>query len=95
MLVVLKLISTKVPHWVHTKKIFGVDTYIVGESSNILVILTDIFGHRYNNVLLVADAISKSGYKVLIPDILNGDPLKPGDDFQPWLPKHTLKLLLL
>lgn len=71
------------------QEVFGVDTYIVGESSNILVILTDIFGHRYNNVLLVADAISKSGYKVLIPDILNGDPLKPGDDFQPWLPKHT------
>lgn len=71
------------------KEIFGLDTYTVGESSKVIVILTDIYGHKYNNVLLVADAISKEGYKVLIPDILKGDPIVSFDELQAWLPKHT------
>ncbi|KAI5949215.1 hypothetical protein KGF57_004813 [Candida theae] len=76
------------------KEIFGLDTYTVGEESSdkIIVIVTDIFGNHFNNTLLIADTIAKSGYKVLIPDILKGDPVKEGDDLQAWLKKHTLEI---
>lgn len=53
------------------KELFGIDTYTVGEESNdkIIVILTDVYGNHFNNVLLIADTIAKNGYKVLIPEI--------------------------
>ncbi|CAI5759318.1 unnamed protein product [Candida verbasci] len=70
--------------------LFGLETYLVGEEQNdkIIVILTDIYGHHFKNVLLIADEISKKGYKVLVPDILNGDPVKSFDELQDWLVHH-------
>ncbi|CAN3357840.1 hypothetical protein DICA3_C15192 [Diutina catenulata] len=71
-------------------ELFGLDTYQVGDGVKVIVIVTDIYGHKYNNVLLVADALAKGGYKVLIPDVLQGDavPASHGD-LGPWLEKHT------
>lgn len=77
------------------KELFGLPTYSVGNSSssNIIVILTDIYGNKFNNVLLIADEISKNGdYLVLIPDILKDDPVIPGADLQKWLPNHTAEI---
>lgn len=76
------------------KELFGIDTYTVGEESNdkIIVILTDVYGNHFNNVLLIADTIAKNGYKVLIPDILKGDPVKPNGDLQAWKKNHTLEI---
>lgn len=76
------------------KDLFGLDTYIVGEESSnkVVVILTDVNGNHFNNVLLIADTIAKNGYKVLIPDILKGNPVKPGDDLQAWFKNHTLEI---
>lgn len=72
------------------EKIFGLETYVVGESaSRFIVIATDIYGFEFNNVRLVADQLAKSGYAVYIPDILKGDPVKPGDDLPTWLQSHT------
>ncbi|KAI5965765.1 uncharacterized protein KGF55_001128 [Candida pseudojiufengensis] len=76
------------PIGVH-KELLGLKTYTVGESEQILIILTDIHGNELNNVLLIADEFSKAGFKVLIPDILKGDPIKDGDDLQIWLKSHT------
>ncbi|KAI5955108.1 hypothetical protein KGF54_001669 [Candida jiufengensis] len=71
------------------EQLYGLKTYVVGESESVIVILTDIYGNEFNNVLLIADEFSKIGYKVLIPDILKGDPLKPGEQLQKWIPQHT------
>ncbi|WEJ96738.1 hypothetical protein PSN45_004281 [Yamadazyma tenuis] len=69
----------------------GLDTYVTGEESKqILVIMTDIFGYKLNNVLLVADNLAKQGnFKVLIPDILNNDIFVEGGDIHAWFPSHT------
>ncbi|KAL6451957.1 CPS1 Carboxypeptidase S [Candida maltosa Xu316] len=76
------------------QEIFGLDTYAVGDSSSrqIVVILTDVNGNRLNNVLLIADEISKYGYRVLIPDILQGNPITPDDDLLEWLSRHTAEI---
>lgn len=68
----------------------GLETYTVGDESNdsIIVIATDIFGHKFNNVQLLADQMSKCGYRVVIPDILKSNPI--GDEaLELWLTRHT------
>lgn len=69
----------------------GLDTYVSGTSSSrILVILTDIYGHKLNNTLLLADEFSKAGYKVYVPDILKNDPFESTlDKLGTWIPDHT------
>ncbi|OBA22244.1 dienelactone hydrolase [Metschnikowia bicuspidata var. bicuspidata NRRL YB-4993] len=73
--------------------IYGLDTYVSGSEhsdSRVIVILTDVYGHKLNNTLLVADQFAKAGYKVYIPDILKGDPISDSSvDFPSWLLKHT------
>lgn len=76
------------------KTIFGLDTYQTGVEhgkDRIIVILTDIYGNHFNNTLLVADQLAKSGkYQVLVPDILKGDPVpETHGDLGPWLKNHT------
>lgn len=72
------------------KELFGLDTYQVGSENgndNVIVILTDVYGHKLNNTLLIADEIAKDGkYQVLIPDILNGDPIDR--DIGDWFKTH-------
>lgn len=67
-------------------------TYVTGEefgNEKLLVIFIDVFGYDFVNTNLVADALAKLGkYKVLVPDILLGDPYKSGG-FEEYLPKHT------
>lgn len=77
--------------------VFGLPTYVTGASnpeSRVIVILSDIYGHDYNNVLLIADQLAKSGkYQVYIPDILKGDPVpSPHGDLGPWLENHTAEI---
>lgn len=71
--------------------VFGLDTYVTGEDSNrTVVILTDIYGHKYNNTLLLGDQFAKAGYRVYIPDILKNDPMPgSGGDLQAWFVNHT------
>lgn len=72
------------------EEILGLDTYVSGSSdSRFIVIATDIYGHKYNNVQLIADQLAKAGYKVYIPDILMGDAALPSDDLGKWLSVHT------
>ena len=75
----------------------GLDTYVSGDASDrVIVIFTDVFGHKLNNTLLIADEMAKSGYKVLIPDILNNDPFDANTDLLAlgaWIPKHTNEII--
>lgn len=72
----------------------GIETYVVGQPSNKLVlILTDVFGHKFNNNQLLADQFSDNGYFVVMPDLFTGDPVSPtpaeGFDLRAdWLPNH-------
>ena len=78
--------------------VLGYDTYQTGDSasSRAIVILTDVFGYRYNNVLLVADQLAQAGFHVLIPDILKDDYVtfsQEDPDYYPklykWFENHT------
>lgn len=74
--------------------IYGVETYITGSASpsdKVIVIFTDIYGIKLNNALLVADQLAEAGYKVYVPDILDGDIFVLGEkvDFASWLARHT------
>ncbi|PYH94395.1 esterase/lipase [Aspergillus ellipticus CBS 707.79] len=53
-----------------------------------VLILTDIIGHRFINVQLIADQFAANGYTAMIPDLFHGDPVplnRPGEfDMQAW-----------
>lgn len=77
-----------------------VDTYLAypttGSTENAIIVLTDIFGHKFINVRLIADSFAERGYFVAVPDLFNGDaaPLdRPaGFNVMEWLNNgHTMK----
>lgn len=73
--------------------VFGLDTYVSGSGALSVVILTDIYGHKYNNVLLIADEFAKAGYLVYIPDILKGDPVPATqEDLSQWIGEHPVEV---
>ncbi|KAL8722071.1 MAG: hypothetical protein Q9181_007563 [Wetmoreana brouardii] len=45
------------------------------DRSKTLIFLVDIFGYELPNTRLLADEYAKAGFYVLVPDILQGDPL--------------------
>ncbi|CCF57490.1 hypothetical protein KAFR_0C04990 [Kazachstania africana CBS 2517] len=77
------------------EEIFGLDTYVTGTTSpsdRVIVILTDVYGNKINNALLIADQLARPGYKVYIPDILFGDvvvKLDGSTDFNAWRERHS------
>jgi dienelactone hydrolase len=77
----------------HYKDLFGLHTYHVGEQNGtdkVIVIVTDVYGNKLNGVLLIADEFAANGYHVLIPDILNNDPLQEplSENFPTWFKSH-------
>ncbi|KAL2862834.1 dienelactone hydrolase family protein [Aspergillus lucknowensis] len=42
---------------------------------NAILILTDVIGHKFINVQLIADQLAQNGYFVIIPDLFDGDPI--------------------
>ncbi|CAH2355161.1 protein Aim2p [[Candida] railenensis] len=79
------------------KTIGGLDTYQTGAefgNEKVIVIVSDIFGHKYKNNHLVADSLSKvSKTQVLLPDILDNDPIASFEEFQArgqtWRENHS------
>lgn len=63
----------------------GLDTYVAGAefgNDTIIVILTDIFGYKFNNIRLVADQLAGlNKNKVIIPDLFDGEAVV---DFSNW-----------
>ncbi|KAH8104074.1 alpha/beta-hydrolase [Cristinia sonorae] len=81
------------------EKIGGYDCYVATPSGDyskdkVVLFLTDVFGLKFNNNLLLADDFARNGYKTIAPDILVGDPLTdtahqdPKFDFDAWRAKH-------
>ncbi|KAK4500884.1 hypothetical protein PRZ48_009076 [Zasmidium cellare] len=40
-----------------------------------ILLLTDILGHKFNNLQLIADQFAENGYFVVMPDLFEGDPV--------------------
>jgi len=61
------------------------------DTSNAILILTDVIGHEYINAQLIADQFAANGYYVVMPDLFEGDPVplnRPeGFDIFAWLTK--------
>lgn len=57
-----------------------------------ILILSDVIGHRYINIQLIADQLAANGYFVVIPDLFHGDPVqlnRPDDfDIMEWIQGH-------
>ncbi|QLQ81737.1 hypothetical protein HG537_0F04980 [Torulaspora globosa] len=75
--------------------LYDIETYITGVESNekVIVILTDVFGHKLKNTQIIADKLGNAGYRVYIPDILFGDALEKLDgsvDFNEWKERHNV-----
>ncbi|KAI8985543.1 alpha/beta-hydrolase [Trametes punicea] len=80
-------------------KVGGVDSYVATPKidypkDKAILFLTDVFGLKLQNNLLLADDFARNGFKVIVPDILEGDAL-PEDalnsgnfDLGAWLAKH-------
>ncbi|CDO69655.1 hypothetical protein BN946_scf184851.g43 [Trametes cinnabarina] len=77
----------------------GVDSYVATPKGDypkdkVVLFLSDVFGLRLQNNLLLADDYARNGFKVVEPDLFEGDAL-PEDalhsgkvDFGAWLAKH-------
>lgn len=51
----------------------GLPTYVTGSGNKTVVFVTDIFGYKLNNVRILADEFADQGFKVVIPDLFDGD----------------------
>jgi len=78
------------------RKIGDIETYFSypkdRSTQNAILIITDVIGHKFLNVQLIADQFAANGYFVVIPDLFNGDPvlLNPPEGFNlmGWLQGH-------
>ncbi|KAI0331654.1 alpha/beta-hydrolase [Cubamyces sp. BRFM 1775] len=81
-------------------KVGGVESYVATPSGDypkdkVVLFLSDVFGIKLQNNLLLADDYARNGFKVVLPDLFEGDAL-PEDalnsgtfDLPTWLSKHT------
>ncbi|KAJ5374571.1 hypothetical protein N7517_006577 [Penicillium concentricum] len=80
-----------------TKKINGVDTYIVYPKDKTpekaILFVTDIFG-IFTNSQILADEYANNGYLTIMPDLFQGDKISVSDmesgkaDLPAWFPNH-------
>ncbi|KAJ7432183.1 Alpha/Beta hydrolase protein [Mycena galericulata] len=73
-----------------TEKIGGIDCYVATPTADFpkdkaVLFLTDVFGLALNNNLLLADDFARNGFRTVVPDLFNGDPI-PEDAFKPGAP---------
>ncbi|KAJ6478787.1 dienelactone hydrolase [Mycena vitilis] len=78
----------------------GVQCYVATPTvdypkDKVILFLTDVFGLALINNLLLADDFARNGFKTIVPDLFNGDPvdkdaLEPGAvfDFGKWRAAH-------
>ncbi|THH32479.1 hypothetical protein EUX98_g1744 [Antrodiella citrinella] len=81
------------------EKIGGYDCYIATPPEEyahekVVLFLTDVFGLKLNNNLLLADDFALNGFKVVMPDIMRGEPVSDAELNSPtfkmdeWRAKH-------
>ncbi|KAJ4769244.1 alpha/beta-Hydrolases superfamily protein [Rhynchospora pubera] len=71
----------------------GLKAYIAGSfdaSKPAIVLVSDVFGFDAPNLRALADKVAESGFYVVVPDFLYGDPMPPNDfsQFPAWIQKH-------
>ncbi|XP_062231323.1 endo-1,3;1,4-beta-D-glucanase-like isoform X2 [Phragmites australis] len=73
----------------------GLKTYVAGsaESKAAVILVSDVFGFEAPNLRKIADKVASSGYLVVVPDFLHGDPKDPNkpSNREMWLQSHTPK----
>nr|GAT50045.1 dienelactone hydrolase endo-1,3,1,4-beta-D-glucanase [Mycena chlorophos] len=76
----------------------GIESYVATpkepyNKEKVLVFLTDIFGLALPNNRLLADDFARNGFKTVVPDLFEGDPIPvsppEGWSRDAWAPKHT------
>ncbi|KAJ7074716.1 chlorocatechol-degradation protein [Mycena amicta] len=79
------------------EQIGGIECYVATPAvsypnKKVLVFLTDIFGLALQNNRLLADDFARNGFKTIVPDLFEGDPIpvQPPPDFnrEEWSAKH-------
>lgn len=75
------------------QQIGGIKSYVSGssDSSNAIILISDIFGFEAPNLRKLADKVAAAGYYVVVPDYFHGDPYNPSDTERPvlvWLKDH-------
>ncbi|XP_037415745.1 endo-1,3;1,4-beta-D-glucanase-like [Triticum dicoccoides] len=73
----------------------GIAAYVAGvrESKAAVVLISDIFGFEAPILRKIADKVASSGYFVVVPDFLHGDPFVPENADRPiqvWIKEHPL-----
>ncbi|KAJ7665923.1 dienelactone hydrolase [Mycena polygramma] len=80
----------------------GVQCYVATPTvdypkDKVVLFLTDVFGLALINNLLLADDFARNGFKTIVPDLFNGDPIDkdafeanaPPFDREKWFAAHT------
>ncbi|KAF8987854.1 dienelactone hydrolase [Cyathus striatus] len=81
----------------------GISCYVTTPSvdypkDKVVLYISDLFGAQFINAQLLADDFAQNGFKTIIPDYFDGDPvpadaLNPGSDFDlmGWLKNHGVE----
>ncbi|KAJ1262781.1 hypothetical protein BS78_09G136300 [Paspalum vaginatum] len=74
----------------------GLKAYLAGseESKAAVILISDVFGFESPNLRKIADKVALSGYYVVVPDFLHGDPYAPENAERPlpvWRKSHDPK----
>nr|CAB3461550.1 unnamed protein product [Digitaria exilis] len=73
----------------------GLKAYVAGsdDAKAAVILISDVFGFEAPNLRKIADKVALSGYFVVLPDFLHGDPYKHENaEFIPvWMKSHTPK----
>lgn len=72
----------------------GLKAYVAGAAGSkaAVVLISDVYGFEAPNLRKVADKVASSGYFVVVPDFIHGDPYTPDNAERPiqvWIKEHA------
>ncbi|XP_022722801.1 endo-1,3;1,4-beta-D-glucanase-like [Durio zibethinus] len=77
----------------HVEELAGFKTYVTGSLHSKLAVLlvSDVFGYEAPNLRKLADKVAASGFYVVVPDFLYGEPYNPErSNIAVWFKDHTV-----